>query len=115
MTTEIPPSAPAQPAGTNSLALVSLIAGILGLTFFPLLGSILAVITGPLAKKEIRQGGSVQTGEEMATVGMVLGWIGIALTICGLCLAGVLILVPICMSLFMLQNPGWMHSMLFLF
>ena len=71
---------------TSSMAIVSLIAGILGLTFVPMIGSIVAVITGPMAKKEIRESRGAVGGEGLATAGGILGWIGIGLTVLGLCI-----------------------------
>jgi hypothetical protein len=74
------PYAPSRP--TNSMAVVSLIAGIAGLTIFFFVGSIVAVITGPMARKQI-----AQTGEEgggMATAGIIMGWIGIGLGAVGI-------------------------------
>ena len=38
----------------STLALISMISGIVGWTILPFIGSIVAVITGHLAKKEIR-------------------------------------------------------------
>ncbi len=72
----------------STLALVSLITGILGLTFIPLLGSIVAVITGPMAQKEIRESQGTIGGEGLAKAGVILGWIGIGLGLLGLCIAG---------------------------
>lgn len=70
-----PTYAPTTP--TNSMAVVTLIAGIAGLTLLPFVASIVAVITGPMAKKQIAQTG--EQGAGMATAGLVLGWIGVAL------------------------------------
>jgi hypothetical protein len=78
-------------------AIVSLIAGILGLTLLPTLGSIVALITGYMAKKEIRASGGSVGGEGLATGGIILGWIGVALTVIGICVAGVIFLVPLCL------------------
>jgi hypothetical protein len=77
------PYAPGRP--TNSMAIVTLIAGIAGLTVLFFVGSIVAVITGPIARRQI-----AQTGEEgggLATAGIVMGWIGIAIGGIGLILA----------------------------
>jgi len=84
-----------------------LIAGILGVTFFPIVGSIVAVITGPMAKKEISESGGALGGEGLATAGMVLGWIGIALTVLGFCIAGAVIAIPLCIALFGLSAEGF--------
>lgn len=67
--------APSRP--TNSMALVSLIAGIAGITVVPLIGSIVALIVGRTARKEIAQKG--EEGAGLATAGIVLGWVGVAI------------------------------------
>jgi hypothetical protein len=69
------------------MALVSLIAGILGLTMFPFLGSIAAVITGNIGKKEIAASSGAETGDGLATAGVIMGWIGIGLGVLGICIA----------------------------
>ena len=69
---------------TSGYAIASLVLGIAGLTFFPLVPSILAVVFGGKARAEIRSG--VARGDGLATAGVVLGWVGI-----GLCALGVLI------------------------
>ena len=61
----------AQPA-TNGLAIASLVLGILWLMW---VGSVLALIFGYVAKQQIRERG--QSGDGMATAGIVLGWIGV--------------------------------------
>ena len=70
---------------TNTMALVSLIAGILGLTLFPFLGSIAAVITGNIGRKEIAASSGAETGDGLAMAGVVMGWIGIGLGVPALC------------------------------
>ena len=73
-------------APNSTLAIIALVAGILGVTLFPLLGSIVAVIAGPMAKREIDESGGTLGGESMAQIGMILGWIGLALGLCGCCI-----------------------------
>ena len=95
---QIPPSAVQQ---TSTMAIVSLVAGILGWTLVPTLGAIIAVITGYMAKNEIRQSGGALGGDGLATAGLVLGWVHLALAAIGICLfvlalAGVLT-IPFCM------------------
>ena len=77
--TQQPP--PALPNST--MAIVSLVSGILGWTFVPLLGSIVAIITGHMAKKEIKESNGSLGGDSMATIGLVLGYISMALFVCG--------------------------------
>ena len=85
---------------TSSMALISLIAGILGLTFIPIIGSIVAVITGPMARKEIRESAGGLSGDGLATAGIILGWIGVGLTILGICGVGLAFLIPVCIAIF---------------
>jgi hypothetical protein len=90
-------SSPTSSTPTSTLAIVSLIAGVTGWTIFPLLGSIVAVITGHLAKNEIRNSAGALQGDGFATVGLILGYLSLALGVC-LCLVLVLIflgLVPL--------------------
>ncbi|PWH19711.1 MAG: hypothetical protein DDG59_02045 [Anaerolineae bacterium] len=79
---------------TSSMAIVSLVAGILGLSLFPFIGSIVAVITGNMAKNEIRDSRGALGGEGLAKAGVILGWIGIILGILGFCGAILAILIP---------------------
>lgn len=83
----------------NPLAIVSLVCGFLGLTFLPFIGSIIAVIAAPFAKREIRAHPDVYTGEEMATTGQILGWVGIILFGFVGCCCLVTILIPLVASL----------------
>jgi len=81
-----------QPATrTSTMAVVSLIAGIVGLTLLPLIGSIAAVVTGYMARKEIRASAGAITGDGMAMAGLIMGWIGVVLSVVGLCIACLLL------------------------
>lgn len=59
---------------TSSSAIISLIFGILGWTVLPLVGSLIAIITGHLARAEIRRDPERFEGDGMAVAGLVLGW-----------------------------------------
>jgi len=72
---------------SSSMAVVSLIAGIASFIFLPVIGAIAAVITGGMAKKEIRQSGGRITGMGMANWGMILGWINIGIGLISICFA----------------------------
>ncbi len=61
---------------TSTLAVVSLVAGILGWTLLPFLGSLVAIVTGHMARKEIRQDPALE-GDSMAIIGLVLGWVAV--------------------------------------
>jgi len=73
---------------TSGMAITALIFGISGLTFLPLLGSIIAVILGPMARSDIRRRPDEVSGDGIALIGLVLGWIGIGLTILGALIFG---------------------------
>jgi hypothetical protein len=63
---------PVSPAGTNALAVASLVLGILWLYW---IGSILALVLGYTARSQIRARGG--QGDGMAVAGIVLGWAGV--------------------------------------
>lgn len=71
---------------TNEWSIASLIGGIGGLTILPFLGSLVGVICGSIAKKQIDESGGTQEGEELAKWGMILGWIGLGLTLIVACI-----------------------------
>lgn len=87
---DTPPPAYAQE--TSSLAIVSLIAGIVSYFFLPVIGAITAVITGGIAKRQIRESNGRLSGRGMATWGVVLGWINIALGLLAVCVIILLVL-----------------------
>jgi hypothetical protein len=68
-----PIQAYAQPP-TNTLAIVSLIFGILWIFW---IGSLVAVITGHMATGQIDRSEGREGGRGLAVAGLVLGWIGI--------------------------------------
>jgi hypothetical protein len=77
---------------TSVMAIGSLVAGILGLSFLPAIGSLIALGLGYAALREVRDS-EVRKGERLAMVGVVLGWLGVAVTIVGVCLALLAILL----------------------
>ncbi len=74
------------PVQTSSLAIVSLVSGIASWFVLPVIGAFIAVITGHMARKEIRASEGRLSGVEMANAGLVLGYIHLALTVFGICL-----------------------------
>jgi hypothetical protein len=69
----------------SSLAIISLVAGILGWTLLPFLGSVGAIITGHMARKEIRRNPAL-SGDGLALTGLILGWVSVLLWILGIAL-----------------------------
>jgi hypothetical protein len=107
---------PYQPAPlqNSTTAIVSLIAGIAGLTVFPVIGSIVAVILGHMAKGEIARSGGALGGGGAATVGLVLGYVGIGLTVLGLCGVGLFFLCPLLAVIFnSSSNNSWLPLLQF--
>lgn len=83
-----PPAVTAYPAGytpsapaprTNAMAILSMVSSILGLTLLPIVGSIVGVVTGHIARRQIRESGEQGLGP--ATAGVAIGWVGIALLV----------------------------------
>lgn len=62
---------------TNTLSIVSLIFGILGWSFLPLVGSLVAIVTGHIARGEIRRAAARPQGDGLAVAGLVLGYVAI--------------------------------------
>ena len=81
----------------SGLAIASLVSGLVGWTFIPVLGAIAAIVTGHLAKKEIRDSGGTITGDGMALAGLIMGYVQIGLIILGvICLITFFVaLVPV--------------------
>jgi hypothetical protein len=68
---------------TSGTAIASLIFGILSWLMLPVVGAIIAVILGHIARNEIRRAppGTIE-GDGLALAGLILGWIQIGLAIC---------------------------------
>jgi hypothetical protein len=67
------------------MAIISLISGIVSWFILPFIAAVAAVITGHMAKNEIRKSNGMLGGNGMATAGLVLGYIQLGLGVC-LCL-----------------------------
>jgi hypothetical protein len=61
---------------TSPLAIVSLVSGLLGWTLMPFIGSLVAIVTGHMARGEIRRNPGME-GDSMAMIGLVLGWVAV--------------------------------------
>jgi len=77
-----PPTAPQN----SGMAIGSLIASILELTLLPTIGSIVGLVLGYMARNQIRDSGGTIGGEGLAQAGIIIGWIGIGLTVIGICI-----------------------------
>jgi hypothetical protein len=92
----VAPGQPAymQPSLPNcTAAVVSLIFGILSWVMLPLVGPIVAVVAGHMARNQIRASNGQLGGGGMATAGLILGYLQLALlvlAICAIVLIGIL-------------------------
>lgn len=85
---QVPPALPPEGPRTSTNAIISLIGGIAGWTLLPFIGSLVGVIFGHIAKKEIKNSNGTVGGNGLATWGLVLGYIALGLTVCG-CIVGI--------------------------
>jgi hypothetical protein len=69
------------PKRTSTKAVVSAVAGLLGWTALPLLGTLVAIVAGHLARAEIRRDPESVEGDLWAVIGLVLGWGQVVLTV----------------------------------
>ena len=72
------------PRQTSTLAIISLVFGLLGWSFVPWIGSLVAIITGHMARGEIRRSPVALDGDGMAIAGLVLGYAMLALSLLGI-------------------------------
>jgi len=89
---------PVQPSAfvpqTSTMAIVSLVMGILSWFLLPVIGGILAIITGYISRKEIKNTPGQFTGDGMAIAGMVLGITNIVFVVLfGICWLGMMVFV----------------------
>ena len=71
---------------TSNLAIISLVSGILGWTMLPWIGSIVAIVTGHMARAEIARNAETMEGDGMAVAGLVLGWTMVVISLIALLL-----------------------------
>ena len=69
---------------THTYAIISLVAGVLGWTLLPVLGSVGAIVFGHMARGQIRREPERYDGDGLAVAGLVLGWINVGLVIFGI-------------------------------
>jgi len=66
---------------TSGLAIFSLISGVLGWTLLPFLGSLAAIVSGHMARAQIRRAPDRLDGDGLAIAGLVLGWASVIIGI----------------------------------
>src|SRR5215208_2645738 len=70
---------------SSTLAIVSLISALLGFTFVPVIGGIVALVTGYMARQETRSIPPRASGDGLATAGIIMGWLQMGLLVVGIC------------------------------
>jgi dihydroorotate dehydrogenase len=83
----LPPNINTDLLPSSTLAIVSLISAILGFTFVPVIGTIVALVTGYMARSETRSLPPRASGDGLATAGIIMGWIQVGLLVIGICCA----------------------------
>ena len=96
--TQSPFSTTSVPVQASSLAIVSLVSGIACWFVLPLIGALIAVITGHMAKKEIRESAGKLSGVEMANAGLFLGYVHLAISFCAVCFAAFVIIAALALA-----------------
>jgi hypothetical protein len=84
---------------TSDAAIASLICGILGWSFLPLVGAVLAVILGHTARVDIKHSDGRLGGESLAVLGLLLGYANLALVALGIILLAFLAALGIAIPL----------------
>jgi hypothetical protein len=67
------------PVRTSTSAIVSLVFGVLSWAVLPLIGALVAIIAGHLARSEIRHAAGAVEGDGLAIAGLLLGYIQLAM------------------------------------
>lgn len=71
------PSGYTSSAQTSTLAIVSVVSGVLSWVMLPFIAGVVAVITGHMARNEIKSNPGMQ-GDGLAIVGLILGYLHLA-------------------------------------
>jgi hypothetical protein len=83
------PPPPGAVRGMNGFAIASLVASVALFGF----GSFLGIVLGHVARRQIARTGGRQDGEGLATAGIILGWIGLAVGLA--CVIGFIVLATV--------------------
>lgn len=83
---------------TSPAAIISLVFGILAWLALPLIGAVIAIVTGHIARGEIRREPARLEGDGLAVAGLVLGWVQLVLSLVVILLLVLIIGIPVLMS-----------------
>lgn len=80
----------AVPARTNSMAVLSLVFGILSWSLLPVVAGVVAIITGHMARRQLKQPSfDGESGDGLAVAGLILGYLSVLLAL----FAGLMVLL----------------------
>jgi hypothetical protein len=96
----LPPNVDSNILPTSTLAIISLVSALLGFTFVPVIGAIVAIVTGYMARNETRSIPPKASGDGLATAGIIMGWIQVGLIVLGVC----------CFIAYMVFIFGWLAT-----
>jgi len=65
----------------SGAAIASLVMGIMAWTFLPILGALVAIITGHIGISEVNKGNGMVRGKGMAVAGLVMGYVQIGILV----------------------------------
>lgn len=74
------------PTKTNTMAIISLLAGLSSWVFLPIIGAIVGLITGFMSRDEIKKSAGAETGDGLAVAGIVISSLNLLLSL--LCVCG---------------------------
>ena len=77
---------------TSGMAIISLISSVAGMTILPTIGSVIGLVLGYIARRQIVESRGAVGGSGLAQAGIIVGWIGIAMSLVGICIAAAIIL-----------------------
>lgn len=77
MSTALPATASPAPPGHNVLAWASIVFALLGLSFLPVLGSLVSIVCGHVACAQIRRRPYASNARSVALAGLWMGWGGL--------------------------------------
>ena len=71
---------------TNAMAIISLISGLVSWFFLPFVAAIVAIVTGHMARGQIKNSYGSESGDGLAIAGLILGYLNIAMSCVGILL-----------------------------
>lgn len=70
-----------EPVETSPLAIISLVFGVLSWVALPVIGALIAIITGHVARGQIRDSRGDLQGDGLALAGLILGYLSMGLVL----------------------------------